>query len=434
MKPPAPWALIDIDLADRLEVLKAPTGATAVLTVFRLSGAVLGYGYLLPSELPMSTTDLACLAARSVATATEQWRRLGPGYGIPPTPNRPKSAPIALPLPTGNVLAQLQHVIRKRRARPVRHTASIVICTHKRPQALAGCLAAIAPEIAARREVIVVDNDPDAESEAVVRAVAGVSYVREPCPGLSRARNAGIAAATGEIVVFVDDDVRPESGWADALLQAFDNDAVAIVCGLALPDALETEAQIAFQYKLGFGGMQLAPLRFDAGFLQGWRRGVPVWQIGAGANMAVRRSTALQLGGFDERIGPGAAGGCGDDSEFWHRALFSGAVIHYEPLSIVRHQHRRGWSNLKRQAQGYGFGHVVALFVQHARDRDHGDLARVFLTLPHYYARRLLRTPFRRWLRGDPDRLLWSEIRGYLAGLARLRLAFSLGTREPDPP
>jgi hypothetical protein len=120
--------------------------------------------------------------------------------------------------------------------------------------------------------------------------------------------------------------------------------------------------------------MGFVPLRFDADFVAGARRGVPAWEIGAGANMAVRRSTILQLGGFDERIGPGAAGGCGDDSEFSHRVLFAGAEARYEPLSIVRHVHREDWASLKRQAHGYGLGHMVALFAQYAHDGDRGDL------------------------------------------------------------
>ena len=421
MRPPAPWAILDVDLARPLEALRAPPEASGILVVFRFRGAVLGFGSLLPCELPLSTGELARFSARTVAPIAADWLRIGNGYDTPATGVRSQRTADVDPLLTGSVLGRLDRVFAERRTRPAHHTASIVICTRGRPDALEGCLTSVAPEIARGREVLVVDNGPDPQTEAVVRRIEGARYIPEPRPGLSVARNTGIAAATGELVLFVDDDVRPEPGWADALVQAFDHEAVAVACGLVLPDALEEEAQIAFQYDLGFGGMGLVPLCFDWSFLQGWRRGVPVWEVGAGANMAVRRSTVLRLGGFDERIGPGAAGGCGDDSEFWHRALFNGATIHYEPLSIVRHQHRRQWDDLARQAYGYGFGHVVALFAQSARDGDPGDLARTFLTMPSWYAGRLRRAP-RRWLLGEPDRLLWSEIRGYLSGVSRFRL------------
>jgi len=240
--------------------------------------------------------------------------------------------------------------------------------------------------------------------------------------GLSRARNAGIRAARGDVAVFIDDDVRPEPGWIEPLLHRFDAPDVAVVCGLVLPAALETEAELGFQYELRFGGMGLLPLVFDDRFVAGWRQGVPAWSVGAGANMAVRRQSVLDLGGFDERIGPGAAGGCGDDSEYWHRVLFAGLRIGYEPLSVVRHQHRREWASLERQAYGYGLGHMVALLAQYGRDRDRGDLLRAFHVLPRYLLRRLLRSAVRR-LNGNPDRLLLPQVRGYLAGLRHIGLA-----------
>jgi hypothetical protein len=139
--------------------------------------------------------------------------------------------------------------------------------------------------------------------------------------------------------------------------------------------------------------------------------------------MAVRRSTVLELGGFDERIGPGAAGGCGDDSEFWHRVLFAGAEARYEPLSIVRHVHREDWASLKRQAYGYGLGHIVALFAQYAHDGDRGDLIRAFWTLPCFYLGRLLKAPGRA-VTGRPDRLLPYELAGYVSSLRHAKLAF----------
>ncbi|MFD2816573.1 glycosyltransferase family 2 protein [Paracoccus aerius] len=71
------------------------------------------------------------------------------------------------------------------------------------------------------RDIVVVDNGPDPETEAVTRRNPGVRYVQEPRPGLSRARNAGIAVARGDVAVFVDDDVRPEPGWIEPLLAGF---------------------------------------------------------------------------------------------------------------------------------------------------------------------------------------------------------------------
>lgn len=424
MRPPAPWHIFDVDLAHHKGAFD-PGIDRPTLVILRRHGAVLGRAHLMPNELPMTAAEFAEFAAQHCAEAVRHSLRLGLVDDRPwPRLKRP---PSETPLLGADCLARLDDVITERRARPVTLSASIVICTRQRPQDLAACLEAIAAEIAAGREVIVVDNGPDAETRAAAEA-ANVRYVVEPRPGLSRARNAGVIAATGDVVIFVDDDVRPEPGWADALMCRFDADHVGLVCGLVLPDKLETPAQIGFEYELGFGGMGLLPLRFDGEFRAAWRKGVPVWDIGAGANMAIRRRRVIELGGFDERIGPGAAGGCGDDSEFWHRLIFAGDSAIYEPLSVVRHRHRRDWAALEHQARGYSFGHIVALFVQYARDGDRGDLVRAFLVFPYQLLRRAARAPLKR-LRNQPDRLVGAWIRGYLASLRHI----SLLRAAPDP-
>ena len=423
MIPPAPWAVLDLELTEPALPLLAGDEA-AVWAVVRYRGAFAGILRVLPSELPMTCEEVARAAAEIAAPALRGWLRHGIGFRPAPTTARARpSGPAADELRVGSLI-DLDRVLAEHRSRPATVSASIVICTRHRPQALAECLGSIVAEIDAGREVVVIDNGPEPETEAVVRAFAGVTYVAEPRPSLSRARNTGIAAASGDVVAFVDDDVRPEPGWLDPLVRGFEDDGVAVVCGLVLPMELATDAQVAFQTQLGFGGMKAAPLKFDAAFAGGFPRGVPIWNIGAGANMAVRRSAAEALGGFDERIGPGAAGGCGDDSEFWHRALFAGYTARYEPLSVVRHLHRRDWASLERQAHGYGQGHVVALFAQYASDRDRGDLIRALGVLPIHYLYRMLTAPRKRRA-GRPDLLLSPLIAGYLAGLRRIGLAFA---------
>lgn len=419
MRPPAPWAVLHIDLERLPRRLEAPAGACGIVLCFRLRGMVLGIAHELPNAFPMAMGDLA----RRAALATGDTVALLLGSGLRPIrPGELGRCWTLSPVPDATSLDRLAHLITARRAVTSDLEASIVICTRRRAADLAGCLASLSEEVAKGRDIVVVDNGPDAETEAVTRRHPGVRYVQEPRPGLSRARNAGVAAARGEVAVFVDDDVRPEPGWIEPLLAGF-APGVDVVCGLVLPETLEAEAQIAFQYDLGFGGMGHLPLMFDREFLDKTAGSPPVWDIGAGANMAVRRQRVLELGGFDERVGPGAAGGCGDDSEYWHRVLHAGGRIVYEPLSVVCHRHRDSWSDLKRQAYGYGFGHIVALFAQYGRQRDRRDLRRALLTMPLWLVRRALKAPVQK-LAGKPDRLTGSWLRGYAGGLAHLPLAY----------
>jgi cellulose synthase/poly-beta-1,6-N-acetylglucosamine synthase-like glycosyltransferase len=261
-----------------------------------------------------------------------------------------------------------------------------------------------------------VDNEPGASDlRQQLEQFPGILYVREPRPGLSYARNAGIRAATGDVILFTDDDVVVHPEWPSRMAQCFADPAVMAATGLVLPAELETDAQVAFEWDLGGFGQGFRPIRYDAEFFAAGRdRGVPVWRIGCGANMAFRRAAFATVGLFDTRLGAGASG-CSEDSELWYRLLAAGCACQYEPSAVVYHYHRSDWPSLRRQAHDYMRGHVVALFVQFWRYRHWGNLWRVFVALPCHYGNLVYRG-----IRYRPDaqqRLLTAHVGGVLAGL-----------------
>ncbi|MDP4006137.1 glycosyltransferase [Methylobacterium sp. NEAU K] len=105
---------------------------------------------------------------------------------------------------------------------------SVVIPTLNRPAALSRALASVRGQrlpAGTRAEILVVDNSPDGNAEALVTrfgAEAGgalpVRYLAVPQPGVASARNAGIAAATGDWIAFIDDDEEAAHGWLAALI------------------------------------------------------------------------------------------------------------------------------------------------------------------------------------------------------------------------
>lgn len=115
--------------------------------------------------------------------------------------------------------------------------ASVVIATAGRPESLADCLASLAADVpAAEREVLVVDNAADAGGgTADVAERFGARLLVEPRPGKSHALNTGIAAASGDVVLFTDDDVVVRPGWTDALVATASRPGVGAVGGRVLP-------------------------------------------------------------------------------------------------------------------------------------------------------------------------------------------------------
>ena len=99
-------------------------------------------------------------------------------------------------------------------------SVSIIICTRDHAESLRATLEALGRVFVPERwtvEVLVVDNGSTDPTPAVVRearlSTMTVRYVLESRPGQSRARNAGLAVARGDIILFTDDDVRPARDW-----------------------------------------------------------------------------------------------------------------------------------------------------------------------------------------------------------------------------
>jgi GT2 family glycosyltransferase len=151
----------------------------------------------------------------------------------------------------------------------------------------------------------------------------------------------------------------------------------------------------------------------EAYFKTHFDTGVPVWRIGAGANMAFRKEVFDKVGYFDERLDVGASG-CSGDSEFWYRILAEGWHCRYYPHVFVYHQHRESKEALYSQIFYYMRGHMSALLVQYERYGHKGNLKRAYNLLPRHYLGRLKQ----RLLKGrtpQSDTLL-TEVRGYISG------------------
>ena len=179
-----------------------------------------------------------------------------------------------------------------------------------------------------------------------------IRYIREDHPGAPWARNAGMDAAKGEILAFVDDDVTINTHWLTELVRGFGvAEDVVCVTGLILPLELETPAQNWFEQYGGFS-KGFTPRVFD---MKENRPGSPLFPytagtFGSGANMAFRTEYLRTVGGFDIKLGRA------EDFEAFFQVVTLGYKLVYEPGAIVRHPHNRDYKDLRRQIYRYGIG------------------------------------------------------------------------------
>jgi GT2 family glycosyltransferase len=402
-----------VRLNEPLRPMSTPGNAAGVYLVFWWNDIPLGHALAHAGEFPLNEADILRRALRAIAPAVGYYS-LEHGFR-PPLPVRRQNPKDNFSATLESLVAlnqPLNNLATKVPPPPGQVSISVIVCTRRRPENLRRCLDALQRLDPSPAEIMVVDNAPEERCTLdVVEEFAGVIYRPEPALGLSRARNRGILHSSGEIVAFTDDDVLVHPRWLLGVCQAFSQDTVFGMAGLVLPAELETQAQIRFE--LDFDGFNRGyrPITFDSFFFSSTlNRGVPVWRIGAGANMAFRREVFGRIGLFDERLGAGASG-CSEDSEFWYRMLAAGMSITYEPRAVIWHSHRGDRDAFRSQMKQYMRGHVAALLVQFEKHRHFGNIRRLFAALPHHYCRRLVRMP----LKGDWS-LLFGEILGYFSG------------------
>lgn len=288
---------------------------------------------------------------------------------------------------------------------------SVVVCTRDRPEHLRRCLGALRRVDAEGGEILVVDNAPSDDASRRIVDELGVGYVLEPEPGLNRARRRGLDAASGEIVLFTDDDVVVDPGWVTAMLEPFAAHRVGGTAGLVLPLELETRTQEVFE--------RVAP------FPRGFERRVfdhtttppaAAGTVGAGASMAFRRSLATDLELFDAPLDVGTASLSGGDTYAFYLLLDAGYQIVYTPEALAWHRHRRDMDAVRATLHAYSTGVFSVLARCVVEHRDLEALRSGLVWLMGHHLRELARSGMRR--RGRlPGRLVLAELRGCVEGL-----------------
>jgi GT2 family glycosyltransferase/glycosyltransferase involved in cell wall biosynthesis len=210
--------------------------------------------------------------------------------------------------------------------------ASVIVPVYNHFHHTRTCLQALAAcTDATPFEVIVVDDGSSDETEARLRGLEGITYLRNAQNlGFIGACNAGAALARGEFVIFLNNDTAAQSGWIDALLGTFaQHDRVGLAgAKLVYPDGRLQEA----------GGIV-----FSDG--SGWNYGrfddpadprynyVREADYCSGAAIALRKALFDSFGGFDSHYAPAYY----EDTDLAMKVRAAGLRVMYQPASVVVH-------------------------------------------------------------------------------------------------
>ncbi|HEY6156609.1 MAG TPA: glycosyltransferase [Gemmatimonadales bacterium] len=211
---------------------------------------------------------------------------------------------------------------------------SVVVCTYNGARTIRDCLDALSRLDYPDYEVIVVD-DGSSDATGVIARQYDCRLIQTENRGLANARNTGLAAATGEIIAYLDDDAYPDSDWLTYLAATF------LRTGYA-----------------GVGGPNIAPPG-DGPIAECVARapGGPVHVLVTdreaehipGCNMAFRKSCLEAIGGFDPQFRT-----AGDDVDVCWRLQERGWTLGFHPAAMVWHHRRNSLRTYWRQQIGYG--------------------------------------------------------------------------------
>jgi glucosyl-dolichyl phosphate glucuronosyltransferase len=266
---------------------------------------------------------------------------------------------------------------------------SLIVPTYNRSNVVMRCLDSVQQQRPASLEVLLVDNTAEAKLRGRIdnfnaTARVPVQYVPEPRLGLHNARHAGARAATGDVLVFTDDDAVFDPGWLEAYACAFDAHGDMTAAGGPVLPVWEQQppewltALIAATPSM-FPMLSLLDLSRD-------------FQLGPegiffGVNMAIRRQALFDAGGFNPEIF--GSRWLGDGETGLNRKLWAqGGLIGYVPDAVVYHHippQRMTVAYLRRRQANDGACDMYARF--HDRLPSRVGLGRAALGLVRESAR-----------------------------------------------
>ena len=214
--------------------------------------------------------------------------------------------------------------------------ASVIVPAYNAAATLGDCLASLRTLNYPNYETIVVD-DGSTDSTAQIAEQDGAQTIRLEHRGLAAARNAGVEAASGEIIAFIDADACADRDWLYHLVETITRRDAAAASG---PNFAPTPASTRAAAMASAPGLPREVRARDADLAQL-----------CGCNMALSKAALTKIGGFNPAFTT-----AGDDVDLSWRVTASGETLAYAPGAVVIHERRATLSSYIAQQRGYGKG------------------------------------------------------------------------------
>jgi GT2 family glycosyltransferase len=217
-------------------------------------------------------------------------------------------------------------------------SVSVVVAAYNAEATIDACISSLLRLRYPQTEVLVVDNwSCDGTADKLKSYAGHIHVLHERIRGAAAARNAGLRAASGEVVAFTDADCTVHPDWLDHLVAPLANHQVGIAGGMILAREGANEVE-----------------RFGD-YIHDHRRTIelvrPPYAITM--NWASPRSALERLGGFDERFLRA------QDTDLSFRFVEAGYRLAFAPHAVVYHRNEATLGGLFREGVVHGFHFVL---------------------------------------------------------------------------
>lgn len=252
-----------------------------------------------------------------------------------------------------------------------RPRASVVICTRNRGELIVDTLETVLANPYPNFELLVIDQSTDEVTKNAVKHFSSddrLRYIYTDTQGTGVSRYLGLVEATGEYVLYTDDDCTVPPDWVDVITKIFENSPkTAVIFSNVIPGQHDAERGVIPNHIYDQEQTITSLVKYYK-------------SIGMGAGMSVRRDAILAIGGFDQQLGPGSIFRSGEDYDIAVRALIKGWYVHETNQTTIIHDGFRTFDQFRELTERDWFS-LGAIYAKTFKSKQMSVLALVFYNL-----------------------------------------------------